>query len=329
MRFAIHGLIACAVLAAGASPTPARADDRYTCAIGRGDDAIEACSRAIASRRYSGRDLAAIYYNRGMERHGRPGENGDNERDRERDRNSAIADYTEAIRLYPQFSHAYNNRGLVWRDKGNTARAIADYDAAIKLEPKYAKPYNNRGNVRRDKGELDSAIADYGQAISLEAEYANAYENRGEAQFIQANFAAAAADLQRAVELAAKLAAGQEDAAASRDDGSAMLWRFLARSRMGEDAASELAASAEDRDSDDWAAPVIELYLGRSSVEKMRQAATTDEQKCEAAFYAGEWQLVRRDSAAATAELQSAVKICEKTSVEYMAAVAELKRLKP
>jgi tetratricopeptide (TPR) repeat protein len=36
----------------------------------------------------------------------------------------AIADYTEAIKLDPNYALAYNNRGIVWRVKGDREREI-------------------------------------------------------------------------------------------------------------------------------------------------------------------------------------------------------------
>ena len=45
----------------------------------------------------------------------------------------AIADYTEAIRLYPKFVNSYTNRAFVWHDKGELDRAIADFKIALAL----------------------------------------------------------------------------------------------------------------------------------------------------------------------------------------------------
>ena len=50
------------------------------------------------------------------------------------DNDRAIADYTDAIRLDPNFVTAYYNRGVTYRAKGDSDRAIADYTAAITLK---------------------------------------------------------------------------------------------------------------------------------------------------------------------------------------------------
>lgn len=47
----------------------------------------------------------------------------------------AIKDVTEAIRLNPLHSDAFNSRGIAWRQKGEIDKAIKDYEEAIRLMP--------------------------------------------------------------------------------------------------------------------------------------------------------------------------------------------------
>jgi tetratricopeptide (TPR) repeat protein len=69
------------------------------------------------------RSKSDYYTHRGVAYHGR------NEIDR------AIADYSEALRLYPSNVVALNNRARAYDDKGDGARAKADRDAARRLAP--------------------------------------------------------------------------------------------------------------------------------------------------------------------------------------------------
>ena len=92
----------------------------------------------------------------------------------------AIADYSEALRIDPDYAAALYNRGIAWRHKGDLDRAIADYDQAIRLNPT-AAAYNNRGSAWHAKGENERAIADLDLAISLDPRSADAYINRGNA----------------------------------------------------------------------------------------------------------------------------------------------------
>lgn len=47
----------------------------------------------------------------------------------------ALEDLTEAIHLDPIAAHAYHNRGLVWRWKGDRTSSKADLDEAERLDP--------------------------------------------------------------------------------------------------------------------------------------------------------------------------------------------------
>src|SRR5262249_4131795 len=55
----------------------------------------------------------------------------------------AVKDYTEAVRLDPNFFSAYTNRGLAWKNKKGYDKAIADYSKAAELNPNYAAAFNN------------------------------------------------------------------------------------------------------------------------------------------------------------------------------------------
>jgi tetratricopeptide (TPR) repeat protein len=94
----------------------------------------------------------------------------------------AIADYSEVIRLKPDYAAAYYNRGNAYYDLKQYDEAMADYSEVIRLKPDYAGGYNNRGNAHYDLKQYDQAIADYSEVIRLRPDYAGAYNNRVEAK---------------------------------------------------------------------------------------------------------------------------------------------------
>ncbi|MCP3389688.1 tetratricopeptide repeat protein [Bradyrhizobium sp. CCGB12] len=143
---------------------PAVADDTTRCYTEKGDVKIAACTRAINS---GARAPAINYNNRGMG-YLRKGDN-----------DSAIADYSEAIRINPKYATAYVNRGYAYREKGDNDRALADFSEAIRVDPKNANAYANRGYTYRLEGNNDNAIADYTQAIRLDPKNALDYYRRG------------------------------------------------------------------------------------------------------------------------------------------------------
>jgi len=106
-----------------------------------------------------------------------------------------------------------------------------------------------------------------------------------------------------------------------------MILRFIARGRMGQDGTSELSANAARLKTKDWPYPVIDFYLGRRSLDELRAAASKPEEKCEVAFYVGEWQLLRGNHADAKTELLDAAKTCPSREDERIDAIVELGKL--
>jgi tetratricopeptide (TPR) repeat protein len=112
----------------------------------------------------------------------------------------AIDYYSAEIKAHPA-SELYNNRGNLWRDRGELDNAIDDFNEAIRLDPKNAAAYNNRGSARSDKNELDKAIADFDSAIEIDPKFASAYRNRGGAYMSKEAYGKALADFDRAIQL--------------------------------------------------------------------------------------------------------------------------------
>ena len=95
----------------------------------------------------------------------------------------AIADYSKAIELDPEYAAAYSNRGIAKSDLKDYYGAIADYTKAIEINPDYADAYSNRGVAKADLKDYYGAIADYSKAIELNSDYVDAYYNRGNAKY--------------------------------------------------------------------------------------------------------------------------------------------------
>ncbi len=121
--------VAASALVAALTTTPAvPADDQLVCVRTTGNMSIAACTRLIEGGRLAPGNLAIAYYNRGN------GYNGKREYAR------AIADFTKAIELKPDYGVAYYNRGKVHETEGRKDLAIADYRKAAKFLPNYPQP---------------------------------------------------------------------------------------------------------------------------------------------------------------------------------------------
>jgi tetratricopeptide (TPR) repeat protein len=260
----------------------------------------------------------------------------------------AVADFSSAIQIDPKFSLAYNNRGLQYRDKGDYAAAFTDFDAAIAINPRYANAYRNRGNAYAKKGDYDRAIVDLTTALGIKPEDTEAIVSRGIAYGKTGDYDRAIADYDRII------AANQQDLPALSNRGYTRfyrgdfaeaaadllritpldnypypgLFRFLALSRVGQ-AVPDLEPVAQRLKNRDWPFAVLELYLGRSDPAAVLAAAQKLEERCQAQFYVGEWQLVQGDRTNARQRFEEAASICPKSFIEYTGAQAELRRLGP
>ncbi|MFZ2724705.1 MAG: tetratricopeptide repeat protein [Methylococcaceae bacterium] len=97
----------------------------------------------------------------------------------QRELKKAIYYLTQAIKLKPDYSDAYNDRGLCFFENKQYDLALNDYSKAIELNAIEAKYYSNRGLCFFEKKQYDSALSDYNKAIALNPNYAEAYYNRG------------------------------------------------------------------------------------------------------------------------------------------------------
>src|SRR5215831_13006580 len=171
MRAIVRGMLVGVALIATAPQARAAASDRDTCLADSGDAAIAACTRAIESNRYGGRELAVLYIERAVAY-----------ANDKQDYAHAFADCDAAVRRDGSLALAYTCRGNMWTALGDLDGAIADFTAAIALDPKYAHPFNDRGNAWRHKGDLERAAADYSEAIRLDPRNATAWSSRCEAR---------------------------------------------------------------------------------------------------------------------------------------------------
>lgn len=127
---------------------------------------VSACTIIIETGVLSGKNLAAIFNNRGLAYQ------------LSSDYARSIADFDEAIRLDPTHGSAFFNRARSYHLQKDYDRALADYDKGIALDPKDAGAYMNRGNLHHERGDTEHAIADYGVAIQIRPGDPRAFYNR-------------------------------------------------------------------------------------------------------------------------------------------------------
>jgi tetratricopeptide (TPR) repeat protein len=143
---------------------------------------------------------AEAYYTRGLN---------------QEDLDQAIADFTEAIRIKPDWANVYDSRGCTYANKKEYDKAIADFNEAIRIYPEESMYFYHRGNVYEDKKNYSQAIADHTEAIridsvdekgmtfgqDLRSTFAKYYGSRGRSYFEIKKFKEAIADFENALKL--------------------------------------------------------------------------------------------------------------------------------
>lgn len=120
------------------------------------------------------------------------------------DHDRAIAEFTSALELCPDYPAAYIMRGVAYNSKSEHEKAIADFTSAINLKPNKALAalaYAKRGNSRARREEYQQGIADCTTAIHLDATNAGAYLDRGAIYHLNLQNEKALADFNHAIQL--------------------------------------------------------------------------------------------------------------------------------
>lgn len=155
------------------------------------------------------------------------------------DLDRAIADYSRALRLDPDFAWAYDRRGTASLVRGDYQRAIADFDQAIRADPKVAPFFNSRcWAILVSGGEAQKALGDCDRSLQLRPGDPEALDSRGFVYLRLGRLDAAMGDYDAALAMNPKLP-------------SSLYGRGLARLRKGDAAAGNAdiqAAKAQQSD---------------------------------------------------------------------------------
>ena len=94
------------------------------------------------------------------------------------DLKGALAEFTKAIKINPEYGDAYYNRGLVKKELLDIQGAIEDYTKAIKINPNDGRAYHDRAILKEGRRDFQGAIEDYKKAINIDPNDGRAYYNR-------------------------------------------------------------------------------------------------------------------------------------------------------
>ena len=124
----------------------------------------------------------------------------------EGDKQHALDDYDEALKLAPSNAYVYYNRGLFYATQTDYDAALRDLDAAIRINAKLVAALHLRARIYHNRGNFTAALADYSQAIGVEPKTAALWSERGYVSIRQKDYEGAVRDEEQAIHLDPKLA---------------------------------------------------------------------------------------------------------------------------
>jgi len=203
-----HALaLACCALALAAIGSPASAEAELTglvtarkaanaLAKGQFDEALRLYSDALKDDKLTNDRKAVILADRGViyARLGQP--------------DRAIADFNEAVKLFPEYAAVYNNRGAFLVSLGAFDEAIKDFDRALILAPGYVAALSNRAAAHAELKHTTRALFDYTRAIRLASNRAEPLAGRAQIYLTLNRPYAATRDLNRALQNDVRYAPG-------------------------------------------------------------------------------------------------------------------------
>ena len=291
---------------------------RFDLAVAAYDDALKDTNLPAASQ-------AGLYSDRGVAkwRLKRPDE--------------AVADFTKAVTLNPEYAPAYNNRGNVFLEMNRAEDAYKDFDRAVSLAPDFGVAYSNRANANQRLNKLEAAEKDFrkaielmpgsavplngrgkiasatgqyytalrylNRAIALNAQYAPAYQNRAAVYATLKQNEEAVQDLDKVIALApdnANLYVARGRAYARDNRWSQAFRDFSKAIELAPDNVPALTGRASQN---------IDRKRADLAVEDLNRAITLDPKAADAYFWRGQAKYTMGDAQAAEADLSKAIEL--------------------
>lgn len=122
------------------------------------------------------------------------------------DKQLALDDYNEAVKLAARNAHLYYNRGILYAAESDPDAALRDFDTALSIDPKLVLALRQRAIIYLTQKNLSGALADFSEALTLQPKTAGLWSDHGYVCILLRDYASAVKDEDEAIRLDAKLA---------------------------------------------------------------------------------------------------------------------------
>jgi tetratricopeptide (TPR) repeat protein len=147
------------------------------------DQRISGCTAVIQAGRDAPKQLAATYKTRGTVYFYKS------------DYDRAIQDYTQAIKLDPQNSEAFDNRCWTNATLNKLQEALKDCNESLRLRPNFGSTMDTLAFVYLKLGQFDRAIATYTAVLQIDPKSVYSLYGRGMAKLKTGDTAGGQADI--------------------------------------------------------------------------------------------------------------------------------------
>jgi tetratricopeptide (TPR) repeat protein len=121
-------------------------------------------------------------------------------------KDKALKQYAEALRINPEFEQAYINYGSTLFAQGKSEESFAYYQALLKSRPDFAGVHHNFGVLLLKTGRIDEAVIHFEAALRIKPEYAEAYNGLGAAMVSKGKLVEAIGHFKAALQIEPDLA---------------------------------------------------------------------------------------------------------------------------
>ncbi len=92
---------------------------------------------------------------------------------------NSISLWTDVIEKNPGIAVGWNNRGMVYYDKGDYDKALSDFNESIRVQPTHPDAYNNRSIIYYQRKDYQKALEENLKLLAIDSAHKEGYGNRG------------------------------------------------------------------------------------------------------------------------------------------------------